>query len=343
MQLMPLRFPACSAIRASCSNASGNPVPDTTYSVVFRLYTVASGGSSFWNETQTVRTKAGLFSVLLGSVTPIDSLPQAGTCYLGMKVGCRPGDDAEIADCLGRLCLPGAQGRYRQLRVLGGATASRPGSGSGGDSVLYTVRQLGIARGGSGDSLYGNVAQTQVNLGVQLFNRDFGSELRLLRGGRRRLEQRRRCVRDCRRRRRRHRQRQLRDRERRRWQHRQRRLGVRGRRRHERRRRRVRDRGRRHENTASHVYATVGGGEQNTARAGALWWAAAQTTPPAATTRPWAAATLTLHRRLRLCSGHPFGRACQLHELGGVQWPDRDGFQSAPLRGVVQDRRLVHD
>jgi hypothetical protein len=71
-------------------DASGNPVPDTTYSVQFALYVVPTGGSSFWSETQTVRTKAGLFSALLGSVTPIESVPQAGACYLSMKVGADP-------------------------------------------------------------------------------------------------------------------------------------------------------------------------------------------------------------------------------------------------------------
>jgi ribosomal protein L13E len=64
----------------------GNPVTDTTYSVSFRLYTVASGGTAFWNETQTVRTKAGLFAALLGSVTPVGAMPDAGAVYLGMAV-----------------------------------------------------------------------------------------------------------------------------------------------------------------------------------------------------------------------------------------------------------------
>jgi hypothetical protein len=68
----------------------GNPVADTTYSVLFSLYTVPSGGSAFWSETQTVRTSAGLFSVLLGSVTPIGALPDAGALYLGMKAGADP-------------------------------------------------------------------------------------------------------------------------------------------------------------------------------------------------------------------------------------------------------------
>jgi len=65
----------------------GNAVTDSTYSIVFRLYTVPSGGTAFWNETRSVETKAGLFSVLLGSVTPINAVPDAGALYLGMDVG----------------------------------------------------------------------------------------------------------------------------------------------------------------------------------------------------------------------------------------------------------------
>jgi len=68
-------------------SVTGVPVPDTTYSVTFRLYTVPSGGSAFYNETQTVRTKSGLFSVLIGNTRQLDSIPQAGVCYLGMQVG----------------------------------------------------------------------------------------------------------------------------------------------------------------------------------------------------------------------------------------------------------------
>jgi hypothetical protein len=36
----------------------------------------------------------------------------------------------------------------------------------GGDSVLYTIRQLGIARGGSGNILYGDMRRTHTNLGI---------------------------------------------------------------------------------------------------------------------------------------------------------------------------------
>jgi hypothetical protein len=69
---------------------SGNPINDSTYSITFRLYTNTSGGSAFWNETQNVQTNQGIFNVLLGSITPIETLPQSGNCYLEMQVNPNP-------------------------------------------------------------------------------------------------------------------------------------------------------------------------------------------------------------------------------------------------------------
>ena len=82
-----ITIPQLLSYQGRLTDALGQPVQDTTYSVAFRLYTVPSGGSSFWNETQSVSTKSGLFSVLLGSVTPVGSVPDGGALYLGMAVG----------------------------------------------------------------------------------------------------------------------------------------------------------------------------------------------------------------------------------------------------------------
>jgi len=51
---------------------AGNPL-NTPQSLTFRIYNVESGGSSKWGETQNdIPLSNGLFSVLLGSVHPID-------------------------------------------------------------------------------------------------------------------------------------------------------------------------------------------------------------------------------------------------------------------------------
>ncbi|MEO0085140.1 MAG: tail fiber domain-containing protein [candidate division WOR-3 bacterium] len=219
------------------------PVPDTTYQVTFRLYTVPSGGSPFWNETQTVRTRAGLFSVLLGSVDDIDSIPQAGNLYLGMQVGggaelsprlrlvstaysynannaarldgndltaldSRYVNEGQASSVTSAMITDGAVGTadianiavtsakigngevtMAKINQSGAATGqvikwngsqwapandSVGGGGTGDnawvrgtpDSVLFTIRRLGIARGGSGNLLYGDNRTTHTNFGV---------------------------------------------------------------------------------------------------------------------------------------------------------------------------------
>jgi len=71
-------------------DATGEPVPDTVYPVTFRLYTQPTGGTFIWDESRNVRTDDGLFSVQLGAVTPIDSVPRGGVLYLGMRVAAEP-------------------------------------------------------------------------------------------------------------------------------------------------------------------------------------------------------------------------------------------------------------
>src|SRR5512136_2809896 len=61
-----ITVPQLLSYQGRLTDTLGVPVADTTYSVEFRLYTVPSGGSSYWNETQTIRTRGGLFSALLG-------------------------------------------------------------------------------------------------------------------------------------------------------------------------------------------------------------------------------------------------------------------------------------
>ncbi|MEO0093979.1 MAG: hypothetical protein ABIK67_07000 [candidate division WOR-3 bacterium] len=85
-----LTIPRMLNYQGKLTDATGNPVPDSTYSITFRLFTVTSGGTAFWNETQDVQTNNGLFNVLLGSLNPIDSIPQDGNCYLEMQVNPNP-------------------------------------------------------------------------------------------------------------------------------------------------------------------------------------------------------------------------------------------------------------
>ncbi len=72
-------------------DGSGNPVANGSYSVVFTIYDAPSGGTNLWSETQSVNTTSGLFTVLLGSVTPVPAtaFDNPGR-WLGIKVGADP-------------------------------------------------------------------------------------------------------------------------------------------------------------------------------------------------------------------------------------------------------------
>ena len=69
-------------------DSGGNPVPNGTYSMTFKLYNVPSGGTAFWEETHpSVQVTDGLFNVLLGGGgNPLDPSHFTGETYLGVTV-----------------------------------------------------------------------------------------------------------------------------------------------------------------------------------------------------------------------------------------------------------------
>lgn len=67
--------------------ATGEPVADDTYEMVFSIYDLSTGGSAVWTESKSVQTQNGLYSVLLGSTTPLTATVLSGSeKYLGIKV-----------------------------------------------------------------------------------------------------------------------------------------------------------------------------------------------------------------------------------------------------------------
>jgi hypothetical protein len=67
-------------------SASGNPITNPSTPMVFRLYTVASGGTPCWSESRTVDVRNSVFSVLLGQTTAINSACLASDTYLELVV-----------------------------------------------------------------------------------------------------------------------------------------------------------------------------------------------------------------------------------------------------------------
>jgi hypothetical protein len=85
-----IAIPQMLSYQGKLTDTLGVPVANGEYPMMFLLYTQPTGGSAFWSENQSVTTKDGLFSVLLGSVTSIDSVPSTGTAYLAMTVSGGP-------------------------------------------------------------------------------------------------------------------------------------------------------------------------------------------------------------------------------------------------------------
>jgi len=68
------------------TTTSGITVADGNYQLTFRLYTTATAGTPVWTETQNVSVSSGIFSVVLGEVTPLN-LSFDQPYYLGITVG----------------------------------------------------------------------------------------------------------------------------------------------------------------------------------------------------------------------------------------------------------------
>lgn len=79
--------PSSVSFQGILKDGSGSPVADGPYFVTFRVYSVATGGSALWADTQTVTTSGGIFQAVLGSNLPITPSLFADTPrFLGVTV-----------------------------------------------------------------------------------------------------------------------------------------------------------------------------------------------------------------------------------------------------------------
>lgn len=83
------QIPQTISYQGFLSGVDGNPVADNTYTLIFKLYEAASSGTALWTESQQVVVYKGLFSVILGSNTPL-ALPFDKPYWLGITVGSTP-------------------------------------------------------------------------------------------------------------------------------------------------------------------------------------------------------------------------------------------------------------
>src|SRR5712692_3296889 len=76
------------------TDSSGNPKPNGVYNFTFRLYEIAIGGSAVWTEAKNLAVTRGLFSTMLGDVTPFGPTVLFDRSYW---LGVQPGTDPELS------------------------------------------------------------------------------------------------------------------------------------------------------------------------------------------------------------------------------------------------------
>lgn len=81
------QVPQTMSYQGILTDASGGLVADGNYSLTFRIYDASTGGNQLWTETQaSVSVSKGIFSVILGSISPL-SVPFDKSYWLGVAVG----------------------------------------------------------------------------------------------------------------------------------------------------------------------------------------------------------------------------------------------------------------
>jgi hypothetical protein len=144
------------------NSVNQSPRPDGTYSVTFRLFDAATGGTALWTEANkavTISGGHGLFDTLLGSPTSFGSLAFDKPYFLEVQVA---GEPAAMTPRLPLAAVPYAL--HADAAPLALPFASTVSSAAGAFSVTntgtgHTIAAVGSGTGVNGSALYaGNTA-----------------------------------------------------------------------------------------------------------------------------------------------------------------------------------------
>lgn len=76
------------SVQGILKKSSGVAVADGTYTITFKLYTQATGGTPIWTDVLPVEVSSGIYSAILGRpASPLSSLPFDEMYHLGITVG----------------------------------------------------------------------------------------------------------------------------------------------------------------------------------------------------------------------------------------------------------------
>ncbi|MEP6795873.1 MAG: hypothetical protein ABJB16_16215 [Saprospiraceae bacterium] len=135
-QLSVLHAQASLSIQGILKKSNGVAVEDGTYNLTFKLYTVQSGGTALWTETQSgIEVTSGIYSTILGNSTALN-IPFNQLYYLGVTIG-----SSELTPRIQLTSAPYA------LSLIG-ATNQFPSSGQ---VLADSIKVIGsvLARGGA--------------------------------------------------------------------------------------------------------------------------------------------------------------------------------------------------
>jgi hypothetical protein len=143
-----LAVPGLITYQGRLVDAAGNPVADGPYSMMFRLYDVAAGGTAGWTETKAVTVTGGLFTTLLGDTTALDvGLFDGRDLWLGVQVAA----EAEMTPRQRIASVPYAFHSYNADALDGAHASAFAPSSHDHDSRYVNV---------DGDMMRGSLART---------------------------------------------------------------------------------------------------------------------------------------------------------------------------------------
>jgi hypothetical protein len=152
--------------QAFLTDTLGDPINNNSLTAIFAIYDSLTGGHKLWEESLVVNVEHGIFHAILGSVNQLpDTIFEKGTTFgLQMSIA---GQALFPRTRIGSVAYA--------LYAIGADTANYAlqaddddwyrGTGNQ-DSILFTIRPLGIAKGASNNMLYGTARYTHTNLGV---------------------------------------------------------------------------------------------------------------------------------------------------------------------------------
>jgi hypothetical protein len=147
--------------------ASGIPITDPSVSMTFTIYDALSSGNQKWTETQpSVSIDKGVFSVILGSVTPIpDTVFTAGSDrWLELTVEAQTLSPRTriVSSAYAYTSTYSDTADYARYAVADNDWSFLISDGA--DTTLQMGGRWGIAR--AGNTMYGNADSTHTNFGV---------------------------------------------------------------------------------------------------------------------------------------------------------------------------------